>query len=561
LGVRGRVPARRRRKLRLFCLALAGAGVLLGVIAQPGALGSTSAARPGGIFRISLAVQATLDHMDPALSYTAPGWALIDTTCARLMAYPDKPPPAGFRVVPEVAAGFPKVSRDLKTFTFTVRNGFRFSDGAPVRASAFARAINRTLDPAIDSPGAMFTRDIVGAADVLAGRRRAATGVVARGNTLVVRFRRAAPDFAALTTLPFFCAVPPTLPADAEGLGPIPAAGPYHVVEYRPGERVVLRRNRFYGGERPHHVDGFDVDLQAASPTEMIQRIERGEADWGHNLAPAFLDPALGLEQKYGINRSQFFLTPGLTLRMFAFNTSRPLFRNNPRLRRAVNYALDRRALQALAGGPLGARLTDQYLPSLVPGFRDAEIYPLDHADLETARDLARGNLRSGRAVFYTPDFPAPLAVAQLAKQQLAEIGLHVEIKRLPLHVATAAYLNQLARRGESWDLALVLWTPNLPNPHAYINLLLDARHIGGTNVAHFASRTLNVEMRRAARLPQARERRRAYGTLDIRLARETAPLAALSVLNESTLVSTRVGCIVLRPQLDLTAVCLKEPR
>jgi peptide/nickel transport system substrate-binding protein len=547
-----------RRRVRPFFLAVTTVGVLLAVVVQPRALGSTPAVRPGGIFRVSLSVQAGLDHMDPALSCTAAGWALIDTTCARLMAYPDKPPPAGFRLVPEVAAGYPRVSRDLKTFTFTVRRGFRFSDGAPVRPSAFARAINRTLAPSIESPAAMFTRDIVGAADVLAGMRRTATGVVVRGNTLVVRFTREAPDFPALTTLPFFCAVPPTLPADAEGLGPIPAAGPYHVVDYRPGERVVLRRNRFYGGERPHHVDGFDVDLQAPSPTEMIQRIERGEADWGHNLAPVFLDPALGLEQKYGINRSQFFINPGLTLRMFAFNTSRPLFRNNPRLRRAVNYALDRRALQLLAGGPLGGRLTDQYLPSLVPGFRDAAIYPLEHADLETARDLARGSLRGGKAVFYTTDFPAPRAVAQLAKQQLAEIGLQVEIRALPIHIATAAYLSQLAQRGESWDLALVLWTPNLPDPHAYINVLLDAQHIGGTNVAHFASRTFNAEMRRAARLPQARERQRAYGALDIRLARETAPLAALSILNESTLVSKRVGCIVLRPQLDLTAVCLK---
>ena len=41
---------------------------------------------------------------------------------------------------------------------------------------------------------------------------------------------------------------------------------------------------------------------------------------------------------------------------MFAFNSSRPLFRNNPRLRRAVNFALDRGALMASAGGRPRAR-------------------------------------------------------------------------------------------------------------------------------------------------------------------------------------------------------------
>jgi hypothetical protein len=76
------------------------------------------------------------------------------------------------------------------------------------------------------------------------GTRRGASDVVAKGNTLTVRFKRAAPDFPALTTLPFFCAVPPTLPVDPEGIGVIPSAGPNRVTEYRPGERVALRRNR-----------------------------------------------------------------------------------------------------------------------------------------------------------------------------------------------------------------------------------------------------------------------------------------------------------------------------
>ncbi len=544
-------------QLNRLALAFIVATTVLALGIQPGAIGAPERQR-GGIFRITFAVQARLDHIDPALSFTAPGWAVIDTTCARLMTYPDRAPPAGFRLAPEVAERFPKTSQDLKTFTFTLRRSFRFSDGKPVRASAFARAINRTLDPSIKSPGAMFTRDIVGAAEVLSQRRRAASGVVARGNTLTVRFTRPAPDFPALTTLPFFCAVPPALPTDPEGWGPFPTAGPYHVVDYRSGERVMLRRNRFYGGRRPHHVDGFEVDLKAPSPREMIQRIERGEADWGHNVAPVFLDPALGLRQKYGINRSQFFLKPGLTLSMLAFNNSRPLFRANPKLRRAVNFALDRQALQGVGGGPLTGRLTDQYVPPIVPGFRNAPIYPLQHRDLRQARELARGNLRGGVAVLYAPDFPGPLAVAQLAKQQLAEIGLEVRIKAFPDHIASAAYLTRLAATGEPWDLALVLWSPNIPDPSAYVNVLLDGQNIGGTNFARFSSSRFNADMRRAAGLREGRARRQAYGALDVRLARKAAPFAAIRVLSEPTFVSKRVGCIILRPQLDLTAVCLK---
>jgi ABC-type transport system substrate-binding protein len=46
---------------------------------------------------------------------------------------------------PEVATVYPRVSRGGKTLTFAIRPGFRFSNGAPVRASAFARTINREL--------------------------------------------------------------------------------------------------------------------------------------------------------------------------------------------------------------------------------------------------------------------------------------------------------------------------------------------------------------------------------------------------------------------------------
>jgi peptide/nickel transport system substrate-binding protein len=541
-------------------LALLVGLTLLATGAVSGAAGSAPA-QSGNIFRISLVPQAgSFDHIDPALSFTPAGWALIDTTCARLITYPDKPPQAGFRPVPEVAVGFPKVSKDLKKYTFTLRQGFRFNDGKPVDAKAFARAINRTLAPAMNSPGTVHVRDIVGAGDVLAGRRTRARGVEARGNKLVVRLTRPAPDFSARMTLPFFCAVPPNLPPDPEGVRTLPGAGPYYIAEYRPLERVVIRRNRYYRGKRPYHVDGFDVDLRVASSQEMIQRIDRGEADWGYTVSSVILDPSLGVVAKHGVNRSagRFFLKPGLNLRMLVFNSSRRLFRDNPRLRKAVNFALDRQAIQNMSGGANSGVLTDQYLPAAVPGFRDARVYPLGGADVDSARALASGNLRGGKAVLYTSDAVIPLALARAVKQQLAAIGLEVDVKGLPFHTGSAAYLKKLATPGENWDLAFVLWSPNIPDPYAFINTLLGGRYIGGTNVAGFASAPYDRAMRLAARAPDARERNRAYGALDVRLTRESAPLAAMSVLNEATFVSERVGCKVLRPALDLTAVCLR---
>jgi peptide/nickel transport system substrate-binding protein len=544
-----------RRRTLFAALAIGGLFVL--AAAQPGATGSTPTVRNGGIFKIVMHSTSGLDAVDPALAYSAPAWAVLDTTCAHLFAYPDKPAPDAYHFVPEVAAAT-RISPDQKTYTFTLRKDFRFSDGTPVRASAFERAINRTLAPGVNSPGAQHTRDIVGATDVLLGKRSKAKGVVARGYKLVVKFVRPAPDFLHRTTTTYLCAVPPTLPADPEGVSAFPAAGPYYVAQYRPGERVVLRKNRFYGGKRPHHVDGFDIDLQAESPQEVVQRVDRGEADWGYTTAGIYFMPSLGIVAKYGINRSRFFVRSGLTLRMLAFNSARPVFKNNPSLRKAVNFALNRRAIINGASDPRASVPTDQYLPPSLPGFKDANIYPLERANLARAQELARGHLNGGKVELYTNSTPLPMAVGRIVARQLAEIGLDVEVHGFPLHTASGQYYAKLANPGEPWDIALALWQPSYVAPYAYLNQLLDGRYAGGTNFTRFNSGSYNQRLRQTARVPQVGERNRAYGALDARLARDAAPVAAVDILKEPTLVSPRVGCMVLRPVLDLTAVCLK---
>ena len=248
--------------------------------------------------------------------------------------------------MPEVAADYPKISRNGKTYTFKLRSGFRFSDGTPVRASAFARAINRTLAKGIESGAVQYTRDIVGAADVQAGKTSTAAGVSARGNTLVVRFTRPVVDFAAMTTMPFFCAVPPTLPAGPGGSRRLPLGRPLrHDASTGPASesRSAAIASTAALGRTTSTASTSTFGRPAFH--EVLDRVERGEADWGLALAPVYFEPGRGLAAKYGVNRSQFFVRPGYVLRHLVFNTSRPLFRDNAALRRAVNFALDRRGL------------------------------------------------------------------------------------------------------------------------------------------------------------------------------------------------------------------------
>ena len=188
-----------RHRLLLVGVVLLG---LPAMAALPAAQGSTQP-QAGGIFRVSFQGSSSLqafDHIDPALAHSRESWTLLDTVCARLMRYRDVPPPQGYELVPEVAAAPPTVSPDARTWTFRLRTGFRFSDGRPVHADAFAQAIRRTKARGVDSPARLYTQFI--------------SAVTARRNTLVFRFNREVLDFDAWTKMPFFCDVQPKMPLE-----------------------------------------------------------------------------------------------------------------------------------------------------------------------------------------------------------------------------------------------------------------------------------------------------------------------------------------------------------
>jgi ABC-type oligopeptide transport system substrate-binding subunit len=109
----------------------------------------------------------------------------------------------------------------------------------------------------------------------------------------------------------------------------------------------------------------------------------------------------------------------------------------------------------------------------------------------------------------------------------------------------------------EPVDIVFFPWTPDYIDPYAYLNFFFDSQFIGFSNNSRFDDPVYDAALRRAAAL-QGPARARAYAELDAKLATDAAPMAAVSFLDEPTLVSDRVGCVVLRPELDLTAVCLK---
>ena len=519
------------------------AALFAGLVLIPAA--GTQGIKEGGTFRIAVAIGGA-NPIDPALVF--PDAPLLDPRCGRLIGFLDKPLPAGFTLAPDLAEAMPVVSRDRRTYTFTIRKDARFSDGKRVTARAFAHALERIFTPAMDTGGGDFS-DIVRAKKMLDGKATTLAGAVAKGRTLTLRLTRRASDF--LLRMTYLCAVPPNLAADPEGAkAPLHSPAPYYAAQHVPGERTVLERNRFYRGERPHRVERFIAETR---PGSTVDAVASGSADFSVGTASEDADRNDELVRRYGVNKSQFWVTSGFGMRLFYLNTSQPLFKNNPKLRQAVNFAIDRRKLTRELGAYVG-EATDQYLLPVMPGFRDVDIYPLKGPNLKKAKQLAKGHTRSGKVVLYTPNFPLPLATAAIVQRNLEAIDLKVEIVSFPPPV----YAQKVNTPGEPFDMGYAGYGAALVRDPSFLGWLFDGRDIGlNGNISYFDSPKYNQLFERASRLTGP-ERYRAYADLDVQLSRDAAPGIPWANLNATTFVSAKVGCIVLNPSLDLTAVCLK---
>jgi peptide/nickel transport system substrate-binding protein len=553
-----------RRLMLSVAMLLVGAG-LLAASAVAGNSGSASPqatdsgqARVGGTFKHSLSVD--IDYVDPALAYYVPSWAIMYSTGAMLLNYPDAPAPRGSRLTPEVAAGFPRIARNGLTYTFQLKNSYRLSNGQRVTAANFVYAINRDLNRRMNSPAQPFIEDIVGAEAVIAGRASRATGVRAIGRYgLQIRLTRRAPDLLARLAMPFFQAIPTNLPINSEGVNaPVHTAGPYYIARWERNRQVVVNRNRFYRGPRPHNVNSIVVDI--GLPLETIKlNIDRGVTDTG-DIPPA---AHAELGRRYGVKKGspgRYFANPAPTILYLAMNHDRNLFGGgglgNLRLKKAVQNVIDRQAILAQGGAYAGVT-NDQYMPPTMRGFKNVAIYPR-RPNMSRARALASGQTRGGSGVFYCSNRAPSPQRCQIAQANLRNIGLNMDIRLFP----RATQFELAGRRGEPFDMTLEGWHMDYFDPYDFIFLVdgTTIRPANNVNFSYFNSAAFNRKITRAKTLVGT-ERYRAFSNLDQDLVRNASPLATYASPNDRHYVSSRTGCYHYHPVFtyDYAALCLNR--
>jgi ABC-type transport system substrate-binding protein len=491
----------------------------------------------GNILRVGLG--ADTDYTDPSLANHVVSAQFLFATQAKLLTYAHRPGAAGAELVPEVAVDYPEVSADGRTYTFRLRTGddaYRFNTGETVTAHHFAYALNRALRPELAAPAVGFIDCIAGAPDVVAGRSATAAGIeVVSDSELRIHLKVPVPDFLHRVSMWYFGAMPLDTPIVEGGVDLVASAGPYYVTERVPGQVLELRRNPYYRHGNRGHIDGVSY-VVGVDFNETVDTIEAGQLDYVADGIAPHLEAYLG--SAYGVNSQQYLVRPSLQLDYLALNTSRPVF-SDPRVRRAVNFAIDRPAILKARGAHAGV-LTDHILPHGLPGFRDEIIYPHDGPDYGRARaELPEGYSVTEPVRVYTWNALAGPRIGEIIRENLGALGIPVVIESCS---DTELYL-RVGRRDEPFDIAAVGITADYPDPSVFINQLLDGSLIkreNNANNCYFDSPEYNQRMRDCARL-SGEERFAAYGQLDLDIMRDAAPMIACDNNTKRDFLSSRV--------------------
>jgi len=498
---------------------------------------------------------------EPALSTDPAAYQIEYATCAKLLNYPDRPPPQGLLLRPEVAAAVPTVSADGRTYTFTVRPGYRFSppSNQAVTAETFRYSIERALSPKLtgwpygrEPPGPQAIGDIEGEQAFLDGNAQHISGLRASGDTLRITLVKPSPDFLERLALPFFCPVPTGTPFVPGGPRPTPdggiySAGPYYIAQWDNGEYVILRRNPNYRGPRPHTLDAI-VIRESVDASAALDRVQNGQWDGITNLPDPVLDPGGLVGQQWGMGSAaaangdqRYFLTPEARTQFVAFNESRGIF-TDPRVRKAAAMALDRDALAA-AWGDLPS---SQILPPALPGHRNRDLYP-PGPSVAKAKALMPG--RAGHAAMPIPPDCDPCAdIAKVVQTDLAAIGIKVQIRKVN-NVPDAL------KRGAKFDLLDTETGILHPDSASFLQQML------GDIPSRWIPAGVGAEIQHVGALT-GDHRQAAAAALADRLATEAILVAAYGTPQTSQFVGPRIGCRVFTPVgygLDLAAVCSKQ--
>lgn len=496
----------RKQGLALLTLFLV-AGSALGIAA----CGSGSSSEEGGTLTGSFA--SFPDYLDPGLSYTQEGWTAMYDTYLPLLTYKRANGEEGGQVVPGLAESMPEISNGGKTYKLTLRDGLKYSDGTPVKASDFKSTMERLFK--INSPGSFFYETIVGAEEFAETKQGGISGIETDDATGEITIELTGPrgTFSNELGMLFAAVLPSGTPAKNLTADPPPATGPYVITKSEPGRGWSYERNPQWAKANGDQIEGvgdghFDkVEIKVVrNDATQVNEIENDKTMWMQTLVPA--DQREKIVNKY--EGTQFRVDHPINVYYFWMNNEKAPF-DDVKVRQAVNYAIDPEALERIYAGSLTA--AHQILPAGMPGHEDLNLYPHDMAK---AKQVFKEANPADTEITVWTDNESPNSDAGAYYQDvLNELGFNAKLKTINADNYFTIIGNETT---PDLDTGWSDWFEDYPNPNNFFQPLLAGESIAPTNNTNF-SRTdikeLNEKITRLAGEPLGPNQEAEYAEMD----------------------------------------------
>lgn len=415
--------------------------------------------------------------LDPALSTDVPTGRAVSYVFEGLTRFtPDA------RLEPDLATRW-DLSADGRTYTFHLRGGVTFQDGTPLTARDVVHSFTRALDPATRGGRAEPLLPIHGAAAFAAGKAPSVAGLAApNDSTVVITLDRPLAIFPKLLAMPVASVLPASAPANV-GDHPV-GTGPWKLVRWKHDDYLLFARNDAYWGGAPR-TDSLEARI-IAEPSTAVAEFEAGTVD------VAEIPPDEIESWRADTARRRLLVNgPSLQLVYVAINTTRGPLRD-PRVRRAINEAVDRKTILAQLVHGQGTLAAGVIPPALGGADTTRAPYPYDPAGARAL--LAAAGYPKGIDVqLWTGATPLMVRVAEAIQAYLGAVGIRATIEQ-----RDAATARDASRRGQT-DLFLKDWYADYPDAQDFLDPLLASRNVGvGGNVSFYRNPAFDALMDRA---------------------------------------------------------------
>ncbi|MFF4528044.1 ABC transporter substrate-binding protein [Streptomyces sp. NPDC001407] len=428
-------------------------------------------------------------QFDPARLYTSGGGNVPSLVFRTLTTRHRANGAEGTKVVPDLATDTGTPSDDAKVWTFRLKDGLKYEDGSPITTADIKYGIERSFAPEL-SGGAPYLRDWLVGGEDYQGVYKNPKGLdsieTPDARTIVFHLRKSEGDFPFVATQTQFAPVPKAKDAGAKYAEHPVSSGPYKVVKNTgDGEHLVLERNTNWSEDtdKERHAYPDTIDVQAGLNSAVInQRLASGQgADAAaittdNNLGPAELAQVTG-DKKLAdrVGTGHFGYTNYL-----AFNPKAKPF-DNPKVRQAIAYAINRTSVVNAAGGSSLAEPATTFLPNQKSfGYTPYDPFPAGATgNPEKAKELLKeAGYDNGLEITLThstaQDFETSPEIATAVQAALKQAGITVKLQGLEFN----DYDEKVHKVATQPDLFLGHWGADWPSGGPFLAPIFDGRQI-----------------------------------------------------------------------------------